>query len=222
MKKANWTYYSIELLVVFVGVTAGFILNAWRQESNKVELEQKYLASFNNDLSSDQTSLDTLIISSQTKVDTLLSVLNETIQNENQISEELAQKIVTVLIYIDWFSASNDTYEDIKNSGNLNLISNYSIKEKISSYYKFVNEIKNIERYYIDHMDKYGFPILYKNYHLYKRKFVNKKSYQSLEFSNMYLAMIALLQQNNATYKKALEKNKELKAELMNVLNIEE
>ena len=80
MKKknnSNWKYYIIELLVVFVGVTAGFLLNAWRQENAELKLEQKYLNSFYNDLTSDENSLDSLIIHSQIKVDSLMIILKE-------------------------------------------------------------------------------------------------------------------------------------------------
>jgi len=57
---------------------------------------------------------------------------------------------------------------------------------------------------------------LYKTFHLLKREFVSKESYQSLEFTNMYLGVIALLQQSNAKYKVALEKNSELQEALRN------
>jgi len=225
MKKknnSNWKYYIIELLVVFIGVTAGFLLNSWRQENAELKLEQKYLNSFYNDLTSDENSLDSLIIHSQIKVDSLMNILKESGVKDIPLSEELAQKIVREILYIEWFVPSNDTYEDIKNSGNLNLISDFKLKEKISSYYKFLGEVNNVEQFYKDHMNNYGFPILYKNYHLFKGEFINKKSYQSLEFTNMYLGVLALMQQNNKVYKKALVKNHELKDELTNVLDIKE
>lgn len=221
-KKSNWTYYLVELLVVFVGVTAGFLLNTWRQEQAELELEQKYLTSFYNDIISDEGSLDSLIIRSQIRTDTLMNILQESGIKNLPLSEEHAQKIVREILHIEWFAASNDTYEDIKNSGNLNLISDYSLKEKISSYYKFVIEVKNVEQFYKDHMNNYAFPILYKNYHLFKGEFINRKSYQSLEFNNMYLATLALIQQNNKIYKRALAKNQELKDELANILDINE
>jgi len=222
VNKSNWKYYIIELLVVFVGVTAGFLLNTWRQENAKLELEHKYLTSFYNDVTFDEKNLDSLIINSQMKADTLMKILKESGVKDIPLSEELAQKIVREIISIEWFSPSNDTYEDIKNSGNLNLITEFKLKEKISSYYKFLIEVKNIEQFYKDHMNNYGFPILYKNYHLFKGEFVNKKSYLSLEFTNMYLGVLALIQQNNRIYKEALGKNQGLKDELENVLDIKE
>lgn len=217
-KKINWTYYLAELLVVFIGVTAGFLLNNWRVDQSEKKLEQKYLNSFYSDILEDESSLDSLIIRGKAKEDTLLSVLKKSIIIDTPLTEAQAQVVVTEMLYLEWFSPSNDTYDDILNSGNLNLISDYSLKEKISSYYKFTEEVNNVEKYYLDHMDNFGFPFLYKNFHLFKREFVNEKSYQSLEFTNIYLAFFALLQQNVKVYEEALEKNHELKAELEKVL----
>lgn len=218
--KTNWKYYGIELAVVFIGVTAGFLLNNWRQDNVELKLEEKYLTSFYKDVITDESRLDSLILRCQTKIDTLLNVIRETEVKNTPLSEEFAQVIVNQILYIEWFSPSNDTYEDIKNSGNLNLISDYELKEDISSYYKYLIEVNNVEQFYRNHMDNYALPILYKNYHLFKRKFINRKAYQSLEFTNMYLGVIALLQQNNKTYNEAYEKNQGLKQRLAIALNI--
>lgn len=220
--KTNWKYYGIELAVVFIGVTAGFLLNNWRQDNVELKLEEKYLTSFYKDVITDESRLDSLILRCQTKIDTLLNVIRETEVKNTPLSEEFAQVIVNQILYIEWFSPSNDTYEDIKNSGNLNLISDYELKEDISSYYKYLIEVNNVEQFYRNHMDNYALPILYKNYHLFKRKFINRKAYQSLEFTNMYLGVIALLQQNNKTYNEAYEKNQGLKQRLAIALNISE
>jgi hypothetical protein len=210
------------LLVVFIGVTAGFLLNTWRQENSEMKLERKYLTSFYSDIVSDETSLDSLVFHSQTKTDKLMVIIRETGLKNRPLDEELAQSIVNEILYIEWFSASNDTYEDIINSGNLNLVSDYSLKEKISSYYNLLDEVNNVEEFYKDHINNYGLPILYKNYHLLNHKFINKESYQSLEFTNMYLGVTALFQQNNKIYREALQKNRELKSELAEALKLKE
>ena len=219
-KKINWTYYLAELLVVFIGVTAGFLLNNWRMDQAEVKLEHKYLNSFYADLMEDEDNLDSLLIRGKVKEDTLLIVLVESVVQKEPIplTEEQAQVIVNEMLYVEWFSPSNDTYEDMINSGNLNLISDYSLKEKISSYYKFTEEVKRVEQYFLEHMDNYAFPLLYKTYHLYSREFINSESYQSLEFTNMVLGVFSFLQQNNKIYGEALEKNTELKEELERVL----
>ena len=217
--KINWTYYIIELAVVFIGVTAGFLLNNWREDAAENKMEHKYMESFYNEVILDKDNLDSLILHSQLKIDNLLNIIKQTEVVNKLLTEELAQSIVMEIMYLEWLSPANDTYEDIINSGNLNIISDYNLKEKISSYYTFLNEVSNVEKFYTEHMNNYGFPILYKNYHLLRREFINDESYKSLEFTNMYLGVVALLQQNNEKYKEALAKNEELRDELYKVLN---
>ncbi len=219
--KIGWTYYLIELLVVFIGITAGFLLNNWREDNAELKLEKKYLESFYADVEADAVVLDSLIFRSQKKEDALMGILKKSVLIDEPLSEELAKALVMELLSLEWFAPSNDTYEDIINSGNLNLISDYKLKEKISSYYAFLNEVDNVEQYYLNHMDNYGFPILYKSLHIYNLEFISKESYQSLEFTNMYLGVVSFVQQNNKIYREALEKNKELKSELAMALKIE-
>ena len=218
--KINWTYYIIELAVVFIGVTAGFLLNNWREDAAENKMEHKYMESFYNEVILDKDNLDSLILHSQLKIDNLLNIIKQTEVVNKLLTEELAQSIVMEIMYLEWLSPANDTYEDIINSGNLNIISDYTLKEKISSYYTFLNEVSNVEKFYTEHMNNYGSPILYKNYHLLRREFINDESYKSLEFTNMYLGVVALLQQNNEKYKEALEKNEELQIELKHALNL--
>lgn len=219
-KEINWKYYIIELLVVFLGVTGGFLLNTWRENNSELKLEQKYLNSFYNAILADEASLDSLIIHSQLKADNLMSVMLDTANGKKLLSEENAQNIVSEILHLEWFSPSTDAYEDIKNSGNLNLISDYKLKEKLSSYYQFLKEVKSVEKFYLDHINNYAFPILYKNYHLLEGTFTNKNSYQNLKFTNMYLATLALLQQRLRTYNDVIDKNHKLKKELAELLNI--
>lgn len=217
-KKINWFYYLLELLVVFIGVTAGFLLNNWREEKSNSKLEQKYLNGFYADLLSDKDDLDSLIFRTKAKTDKLMEVLKESKYDNNTLTREMANKIIEQILYLEWFSPADDTYDDIINSGNLNIISDYLVKENISSYYSLMNEVKNVEQFYLNHMNDYGFPIIYKNYHILKREFINDKCYKSLEFTNMYLGTISFYQQNTKIYEQALENNLELTDELKRVL----
>jgi len=217
-KKRNWSKYIIELLVVFVGITAGFLLNSWREDALEQKQEINYLLSFQTDISNDKVDLDSLIFRFQKRVDTLTRILRVTEIIDQPLTEDLAITIVNEMLYLEWLSSSNDTYNDMINSGNLNLISDFKLKEKITSYYQFTEEVKNVEQYYKNHINDYCFPFIYKNFHLLRNEFVNKESYKSLEFTNMYLGVIALLQQNLSTYSEGLEKNIELQTALDNHL----
>jgi len=219
--KKKIAHYIIELIVVFIGITSGFILNNWRQENDQKDLEQKYLTSFYNDIQLDKIELDTLIANYQTKNNILINIIKDTEAVKKPMTEEHAKKIVSELLYTQWATLTNDTYADIINSGNFNLITDFKLKEKISSYYTFSEDLKEIEQFYIDHMNTYGYPFLYEHYHLLHREFINKDSFKSLEFTNMYLAITALIQQNINSYKIALKKNIQLQKEIKKSITLE-
>jgi hypothetical protein len=206
-KKSRWSRYILELLVVFIGVTAGFLMNSWREDSLEKELEHNYLNSFYTEIQQDRENLDSLQIRIQQKIDELTNFIKATEVAGIPLSEDQAKQIVSKILYIEWFPPSNDTYEDIINSGNLNIISNYQTKESLSSYYSFLEELANVEGYYSDHMNNNVFPYLYKNYHLYRMEFTSPSGYQNVEFTNLYLGVIAFLQENLNMYATALEKN---------------
>lgn len=217
--KRKWLHYILELLVVFVGVTAGFLLNTWREEQANIKLEQKYLESFYADLLIDQKNLDTLIINSRQKSDNLIEIVKLTEAIDKPLTEQQANKIVKEIIYIEWFSSSDDTYKDILNSGNLNIISDFKLKEMISSYYSLVDEVKNVEEYFNKHMNNYGFPFILNNYHVLKGKFKNNECYHSLEFTNMYLGTISFFQQNNDIYQRTLNLNLNIQEKIHNKIS---
>ena len=56
--RTNWKHLFFELVVVFLGVTAGFLLNNWQLQRQDQNLEQKYLNSFLEDVNSNITELE--------------------------------------------------------------------------------------------------------------------------------------------------------------------
>ena len=58
IKNYEWGKLFFELIVVFLGVTAGFILNNWRMEQEEVKHEQKYINSFLQDINYDIPELE--------------------------------------------------------------------------------------------------------------------------------------------------------------------
>ena len=91
MTNINWKNHLVELLVVFIGLTAAFGLNNWRDKIADAELEKRYLESIEIDLESDMTQLDQLIkvveknLSAIQKLDSLIE--NNKIQNPLEHSD---------------------------------------------------------------------------------------------------------------------------------------
>ena len=50
----------------------------------------------------------------------------------NALIREMADEIIGGILFLEWFTPADDTYDDIINNGNLNSISEYRIKNAIS------------------------------------------------------------------------------------------
>ena len=50
MASYDWKKLFFELIVVFLGVTAGFLLNNWRIQKDAQSTEEKYLSGFHQDV----------------------------------------------------------------------------------------------------------------------------------------------------------------------------
>jgi len=62
MKKIKWTKLAIELIVVFLGVSAGFLLQNRKEASANKEQEQKYLQGFLADVNVNINELEESVI----------------------------------------------------------------------------------------------------------------------------------------------------------------
>jgi hypothetical protein len=211
-RKKRVIRYTLELLVVFIGVTAGFLLNSWREDRQEKNLEQRYLKSFLADLKNDRNELDSLLLRTEGKVAALSDILLKTEVAGQPLTENLAQEVVKEILYIEWFPPTDDTFDDMINSGNLNIVSDFDLRESISAYYAYLKETATVEGYYTSHMNEQVLPYLYKHFRMYQMTFLEPSGYLDPEFSNLYIGTIAFLQQNANMYQDALERNRVLSA----------
>ena len=142
MKKAkiDWQNHIIELIVVFIGITLAFMLNNWRENHSDRLMAEKYINSFRNDISYDHAQLDSIINSNEDKLERI-GLFITSLKNKNPTIED-AERIMGDMAEINPFIPKINTYESIKNSGNLNLLTNYDIREKLIQYYQSFEEKK--------------------------------------------------------------------------------
>jgi len=116
-----------EIILVMVGILLALQVNNWNIERTDSELETKYQANIVLDLKRDIVRLDYLI---EFRKNTLLGD-QKLLQQMNGMPvtnlTELTKNIVNSLMEEN-FSPNNITFSELSNSGNLNLISNDSVK----------------------------------------------------------------------------------------------
>ena len=127
-KTTNYLKYAIgEIVLVVIGILIALQVNNWNIERIDRKSELKYLKNIQQDLQKDLARLSYLLNfrKERLKGDHKLiehingaSIVDVTETTKNVVNSLMEQR----------FSPNNNTYKELSNSGNLNLISNDSIK----------------------------------------------------------------------------------------------
>lgn len=212
-RKYNWGKLGLELLVVFLGVTSGFLLNSWRERQLEEQMEQKYIVSFIKDVSDDIKQLEDLCT-----MDSLwLKQARENVlalQSRN-LTQDSAVSMIKKIVAINKMEPHEGTYEDITNSGNLNIIGSFELKNQIADYHIAIKEARFVDDYFYKYFNDFVMPFIFSNFNVLTAQFNDGTIYKTVEFSNVFVGYFAMVQQRNSVYKNLLVKSREFKSGLM-------
>ena len=152
----GWLKLALELIVVFVGVTAGFLFDSFREDRSDRRLEQKYLESLHQNLLSDSTELNTYLANNRNNVD-ISEVVVAAMQRGN-LSSDSALMVIQVMASYYNLNLNDATYQSIVSSGNLGLIRDFELKEQMVNYYQAQEDMRYVEGVYNDYVSNYVIP----------------------------------------------------------------
>ena len=198
--KINWTNHLIELAVVFVGITAAFMLENWREHRKERQSERKYLDSFFDDLTADAEVLRAIIPSNQAKLERAARFLWVEMKTPGWPLDSAAAMLANMMT-VDPFQRKKSTYESVKNSGSLGVLSDYAMRQEIVLYYDSFEEVGTKEKLYFDWLNAYVMPFINNNVDLVTQRILSEPAVRSPMFKNLLVGYYALLQQNLETYK---------------------
>ena len=128
-----WHYF-FEFLMLFLAVFCGFIAENWREQLKEHQREKEFIRSIVEDLKSDTLQSDNILVqlrSTNTGIDSVLNALSSTeiIENSNN-----ANRLWTKNLDIRAFISNDRTIQQLKNSGELRLIRNKAVSDRIMKY----------------------------------------------------------------------------------------
>ena len=133
---ARIRWFAAEILVVVVGVIIALAINAWWQSRQNAASEAQYLMLLSRDLDEMQAHLTELRAFEQAQIRDgvqayrILSARTRTPEDQRQASVDM-----TNLTMRRTMTPSNATYTDLLSTGNLRLISNRALRDRIVSFY---------------------------------------------------------------------------------------
>ncbi len=209
---SDYSGYFIDLAVVITGVTAAFLLNSAWEKLKSRKLERKYLDSFIDDIKEDLSLAEETLDQNRKRYDRAKSYLE--ILKEGQNNPEACLEIFKDIAAINQFSPKTSTYVSIVNSGNLSIIRDYKLKEKLFQYYQSFDEIKLREKILNDFTFDTAIPFIYKNIDLLNHRFIRDESIQCTDFTNIFIGYNALQTQLFNAYKDLKDSSEKLLEEL--------
>jgi len=208
----DWKRLFLELLVVFLGVTAGFLLNSWQLERQDEDIANKYMDGFLHDVNANIVGFEEAIAE-----DSLWLIYTtpslRSIQN-GSVSVDSANVVLKQIVSISSLEFQTSTYEDITNSGKLNIISDYDLKKQIVDYHVTILGVGFIDDYFYDFFNDFSMPFIFSNFSVLNGRLAVPEIRNSIEFANVIAGYYSMVQQRQSAYQKLLDESHALKSYL--------
>jgi len=135
--RKKWKHYFWEFLMLFLAVTLGFFVENQREHFIEKKREKEYIRSMIDDL-----RLDTAVFFednnsrklAMTMYDSVVLLLNK--KDRSEFEQQRLYYAARMCLRLSPFPKLNDrTYEQMKSSGNLRLIHDSKIADRVTKYY---------------------------------------------------------------------------------------
>ena len=179
----SWLKLLLELLVVFVGVTAGFLLNNLREERVNREVEHIYLENLMSNLTADSIEITNHIAANRNNVEMSRRAVESF--SDDGISADLALGALSVMVTYNDISLQDATYQSIVGSGNLGKISDLEFRMQLIAYYQFLDQVRTVETVHNDYISTYVLPFVMKNMDMTAGRLIENFDPNGIEFKNL-------------------------------------
>ncbi|MCC1485002.1 DUF6090 family protein [Winogradskyella immobilis] len=204
-KTGKYLKYAIgEIILVMIGILLALQVNNWNQNRINRDIEKETLSSLKIDLDSAMVQLDEKI-RQNSEFRFLDSTALEIIHKNEKIPEDSIQTLLLSHIFTPGFDPELGTLNEILNTGKTDIIKNKALKNHISSWNKYMDELAEVDSKLL-HLDEqlklplYSKHLAYRYYYSgYSKNVINSTThipysnfkididtaFYTLEFENM-------------------------------------
>ncbi|MEP1094228.1 MAG: DUF6090 family protein [Cyclobacteriaceae bacterium] len=200
MKNINWFDHIANLLVVILGISIAFYLESYKDDKASRQQEQKYMASLIEDLQADLAALDTLGALNKSIGESLVKLSNASV-GISYDSDSLVGYLLGTQ-YNPPFSPQLTTYESLKASGRMDLISDFDIRNQVVELYEqYYRGTKQYDDAIDENLRDFYKPFYMKNIVFTGRNTINTEFLKKTEFRNITFAYRYLFLAKTEFYK---------------------
>jgi hypothetical protein len=141
---SKYLLYAVgEILLVVIGILIALQVNNWNESRKKEQLMERYLVRLINDISKDTININKVIRTvnrSQVTIQKIIQTLNTDLDFVQ--FETVAADFFEMGWVIYDFVPTTNTYRDLSQTGNMNIINNSNLSESLNMYYGLIEELK--------------------------------------------------------------------------------
>lgn len=200
-KTGKYLKYAIgEIVLVVIGILIALQINNWNERNKESRLENTYIQNVKKDLEAQLSSVENQLVYEQSFIASSQVIIDYL--NRNKQPDEAFHTTLTNLAIRNTFAVNDATFTDLISSGNINLISNESIRNKIISYYQelertekivFNNNIEFVDGNFVPLIQRLGFYQFTEESILFKVYLENNPAFESLNLYENSLAEASAL-----------------------------
>lgn len=135
--REGWRRAGFELAIVFLGVLVALLVDGWNETRIERGIERDYLVRISDDVGEDRSELAALASALDGKRSAIRRLLSGPTQLETLSDQQLLATLVQASSAgFGVLSGNSTTFEDLRGTGNLGLVSNPDLRAEIVSYYE--------------------------------------------------------------------------------------
>ena len=160
---SKYMLYAIgEIILVVFGILIALSINNWNEDRKSRKQEVKYLKNLNSDVALEIQNNDSIINYREVTAKAAAHLLNfKTLETASDFL--ILENTIQQVFYRKTFIPTNNTYKELLSSGNLNYITNDSIKDYLLELDKMYVSIDNIEYHMYREYEEYLYNIAVAN-----------------------------------------------------------
>lgn len=133
---SKYILYAIgEIVLVVVGILIALQLDNWNENSKNATKEKEYLYGLKEDLGKQLSLFDDRAVFYDQLIQTGESILTDYTQTEKLLQIDSINKKLSFLLYTNSYPEVNRTFNELNTTGQINLISEKTLKSDIITYY---------------------------------------------------------------------------------------
>jgi hypothetical protein len=134
----NYLKYAIgEIILLVMGIFIALQINNWNSLRKDHQREIEYLNNIRRDLKEQILNIDAYINFESNQLGNAEDVL-QALTNDSFLTDTLLNKLI-LLTERRTFVPDDPTFQDLKSTGNLNLIKNFNLRDNIIKYYQLLS-----------------------------------------------------------------------------------